>query len=135
VSREYVLLRRGPAKVAALVGAVGALGLAVYTSAKESMPELRIYDGYWMLLGAAVTFLVTAPLVWRLRREVSLPIVVVIVTIGSWLPLVLRALRRNIDVIERLEGARYLMAADVVSAAITVGIACLWLALREPGRR
>ena len=134
MSREYQLLPRGQARAAALFGAVLSLGLAVYTSARESMPELHIYDGYWMLLGAAITFALVAPLIWRLRRQVSLPILVVAVTLGSWLPLVIRAIRKNMDVIQRLEGARYLMSADVVSAAITVGAACLWLALREPAR-
>jgi hypothetical protein len=134
VTREITLFPRAHARLAAAAGAAASFGLAVYTSAVESMPELRIYDGYWMLLGAAIAVAVAAPLVWRLRREISLPIVVGAAILGSWAPLVFFAVRRHMNIIERLEGARYLMAADVVSAAIAVGVACLWLALREPGR-
>jgi hypothetical protein len=133
--KEFAVVSRDRARMLAWTGAVACLGLALYTSATESMPEFRIYDGYWMLLGAAVALAVTAPAVWRLRREVSLPIVVLAVFLGSWAPLVYFALRKGISVVERLAGARYLMAADVVSAAIAVGTGCLWLALREPGKR
>ena len=87
-----------------------------------------------MLLGAATALALTAPLVWRLRREASLPIVIVVSVLGSWAPLVLFAVRKHISVIERLEGARYLMAADVVCAAIAVGVGCLWMALRPPAK-
>ena len=134
MTREITLFPRAHARLAAAAGAAASFGLAVYTSAVESMPEFRIYDGYWMLLGAAIAVAVAAPLVWRLRREISLPIVVGAAILGSWAPLVFFAVRRHMNIIERLEGARYLMAADVVSAAIAVGVACLWLALREPGR-
>jgi hypothetical protein len=115
---------------AAAAGAAAAFALAGYTSATESMPELRIYDGYWMLLGAAVAVALTAPLVWSYRRERSLLVVVVAAVVGCWLPIVWFALRRHTPIMERILGAWYLMGGDVVAAAIPVGVACLWLALR-----
>jgi hypothetical protein len=33
---------------------------------------------------------------------------------------------------QRLKGAWYLMGGDVIAAAVPVGVACLWLALRAP---
>src|SRR5919107_3293701 len=126
MARELATVSRGRARWIASVGAAAAFALAVYTSAVESMPEFRIYDGYWMLLGAAVALAVTGPLVWRWRREASLPMVVVATFLGSWAPLVIFALRRGTNIVERLAAARYLMLADVVSAAIVVGVACLW---------
>jgi hypothetical protein len=133
--RELAVVSRTRARLLAWTGAAASFGLALYTSATESMPEFRIYDGYWMLLGATAALAATAPVVWRLRREVSLLIVVLAAFLGGWAPLVIFALRKGINISERLAGARYLMAADVVSAAITVGAGCLWLALREPGKR
>ncbi len=134
VSRAFTPLPRAYARLAASAGAAASFGLAVHTSAVESIPELRIYDGYWMLLGATVAVGVTAPLVWRLRRELSLLVVVGVAVIGSWTPLVVSALQWNMNIVHRLNGARILMAADVVGAAIAVGVACLWLALRPPGK-
>ena len=119
-------------RVAAGAGAVGALGLAVYTAVTESMPQLRIYDGYWMLVGAAVAVALAAPLVWSWRREWSLGVVVAAAVVGCWLPIVWLALRRHSAVIPRMKGTWYLMGGDVVAAAIPVGVACLWMALRRP---
>ncbi|HEX6615436.1 MAG TPA: hypothetical protein VF046_03955 [Gemmatimonadales bacterium] len=118
-------------RVAAGAGAVGALGLAVYTAVTESMPELRIYDGYWMLLGAAVAVAVVAPLVWSWRREWSLGVVVAAAVVGCWLPIVWLAMRRGSQVMPRIEGTWHLMGGDVVAAAVPVGVACLWMALRD----
>jgi hypothetical protein len=97
------------------------------------MPELRIYDGYRMILGAALAVGVVAPFVWRWRRERSLAIVIVASIVGCWLPIVWLAVRRHTPVLKRILGAWYLMGGDVVAAAIPVGVACLWLALRGPG--
>lgn len=116
----------------AAAGAAAAFGLAGYTARTESMPELRIYDGYWMLLGAAVAVGVVAPLVWSWTRERSLLVVVGASMVGSWMPIVCFALRRQTPIIRRVMGAWYLMGGDVVAAAIPVGVACLWLALRGP---
>ena len=120
------------ARWAAGVGAAAAFLLAGYTAVTESMPELRIYDGYWMLLGAAVGVGVAAPLVWSWTRERSLPAVVLVAVAGCWLPIVWLAIRRHTPVMQRLKGAWYLMGGDVIAAAVPVGVACLWLALRAP---
>jgi hypothetical protein len=118
---------------AAAAGAAAAFLLAWYTSATESMPTLRIYDGYWMLLGAGVAVGLVAPLVWSWRRQWSLLAVVAAAAIGCWLPIVWFALRRHTPIMDRVRGAWYLMGGDVVAAAIPVGVACLWLALRGAG--
>jgi hypothetical protein len=113
-------------------GAAAAFGLSGYSAVTESMPELRIYDGYRMMLGAALAVGVVAPVVWRWRRERSLPVVIVASILGCWLPIVWLALRRHTPIIERVLGAWYLMGGDVVGAAMPVGVACLWMALRGP---
>jgi hypothetical protein len=118
---------------AAAAGAAAAFLLAWYTSATESMPTLRIYDGYWMLLGAGVAVGLVAPLVWSWRRQWSLLAVVAAAALGSWLPIVWLALRRHTPIMDRVRGAWYLMGGDMVAAAIPVGVACLWLALRGRG--
>lgn len=118
---------------AAATGGAAAFLLAWYTSATESMPTLRIYDGYWMLLGAAAAVGLVAPLVWSWRRQWSLLAVVAAAALGSWLPIVWLALRRHTPIMDRVRGAWYLMGGDVVAAAIPVGVACLWLALRGRG--
>ena len=118
---------------AALTGAGVAFGLAGCTAVTESMPELRIFDGYWMMLGATVMVCAIAPLVWSWRRDWSLPVVIAASVVGSWLPIVWLALRRHTPIVERALGAWYLMGGDVVAAAIPVGVACLWMAIRRPG--
>jgi hypothetical protein len=119
------------ARLCAALAALGAFGWAGYTSAVESLPELGIYDGFWMILGAGLAVLLAAPWVWSWRRERSLPVVVAAAVAGCWIPLVVLALRQHAPIVARLRGAWILMGADVVGAAIPVGMACLWLALRE----
>ena len=126
---------RASARVAALLGAVLALVLAARTAAVESMPEFHAYDGYWMLLGAAIAVAGVAPLVWRWPRQRSLPAIVLAAILGSWLPIVWLAYRGHVPLLPRLKGAWFLMGADVIGAAIPVGAACLWMALREPDPR
>jgi hypothetical protein len=55
--------------------------------------------------------------------------------LGSWLPIVWLAHRGHVPLLPRLKGAWFLMGADVIGAAIPVGAACLWIALREPDPR
>lgn len=119
----------------AVAGAIGAFGLALYAAVTESMPELRIYDGYRMLLGAGLAIALVAPLVWSWRRERALPVVVLASVVGCWLPIVWLALRRGTPVYERILGSWYLTGGDVVAGAVPVGAACLWLALRPPAPR
>ena len=99
------------------------------------MPEFHAYDGYWMLLGAAIAVAGVAPLVWRWPRQRSLPAIVLAAILGSWLPIVWLAYRGHVPLLPRLKGAWYLMGADVIGAAIPVGAACLWMALRESDPR
>ncbi|HET6579871.1 MAG TPA: hypothetical protein VFG66_16240 [Gemmatimonadales bacterium] len=124
---------RARARWAAAAGAAAAFLLAGYTAVTESMPVLHIYDGYWMLFGAAMGVVLAAPFVWSWARDKSLPAVVIVAVLGCWLPIVWLALRRHTPVMQRMKGAWYLMGGDVVAAAIPVGVAFLWMALRPPG--
>jgi len=95
------------------------------------MPEFKAYDGYWMILGALIAFAAVAPLVWPLRREVSLPIVALAAAVGCVAPLVISALRLRMPIRARLLGSWVLGGADLVGPAVVVGCLCLWLALRR----
>jgi hypothetical protein len=95
------------------------------------MPEFKVYDGYWMILGAAVGVCVVAPLVWRWHRERSLPLVVLASVVGSVVPLVISAFTHNLPIMARLRGSWMLAGADLVGPALVVGFTCLWLALRD----
>jgi hypothetical protein len=128
---DYSLTRRAAGRRLAAAAGLGALGLAAYVAWSESIPELRVYDGLWMLLWGTIAVGVLAPLVWRWPRERSLLAVVVTAVIGCWAPLVASALRQGIPVMARLKGSWMLAGAGVVGLAAPVGFACLWLALRE----
>jgi hypothetical protein len=128
------LLTRTRARGLAALGAGLALVLVVYTARVESMPEFHAYDGWWMLLGAAAAVAVVSPLVWRWPRQRSLPVIVLAAVLGSWLPFVWLARQGHVPLWSRLKGAWWLMGADVIGAAIPVGVACLWFAVREPDR-
>jgi hypothetical protein len=95
------------------------------------MPEFKIYDGYWMMLGAALAVGLVGFLVWRWPRERSLPLVVIASVIGSVLPLVVSAFRFNLPIMARLRGSWMLAGADLVGPAVIFGVMCLWLALRD----
>jgi hypothetical protein len=112
-------------------GAALVLGMAVYTAVTESMPDLHLYDGYWMLGGTAVAFMLVAPLAWRWPRERGLIAVAGAATVGAWLPLVLLALRARLSVMARIKGAIFFSSADVIGIALPVGAALAWLALKE----
>jgi hypothetical protein len=116
------------------IGAVVAFALAGYVSVAESMPEFGFYDGIWMLAGAAVASGIAGAVSWRWSRERSLPLVVVAAAIGAWAPIVWMALRGPVALLPRLKGTWRLLGGDVVSAAVPVGVACLWIALRPPDR-
>ncbi|HKH84462.1 MAG TPA: hypothetical protein VKA25_12305 [Gemmatimonadales bacterium] len=99
------------------------------------MPELKVYDGFWMMLGAAITVTIVAPLVWRWPREQSLPVIVIASVLGSVLPLALSAVRHHMPILARLRGSWIMAGADLVAPAIVVGFTCLWLALRDESPR
>ena len=123
--------RRRAGQVLAGLGALAAFGWAAWAAQESAMPEFKIYDGYWMILGALVAFAAVAPLVWRLPREISLVVITLTAVVGCVAPLVISALRRGMPVSVRLRGAWVLGGADMVGPVVVVGCLCLWLALRR----
>jgi hypothetical protein len=127
------MTRRRVGQLAAAAVALAMFGLAVWGSKQSAIPALRIYDGYWMILGTAIGLVVVGPLVWRWPRERSLPAIVAAALLGSVAPLVISAVRHHIPITARLRGAWILGGADVVGPALIIGSLCLWFALREHG--
>jgi hypothetical protein len=125
--------RRRTGQIATGLGALVSFGFAGWAAYTSAMPELRVYDGYLMIIGAAVAILVTAPLVWRWPRERSLIAIAVAATVGCVLPLVISAVRYGLPVMVRLRGSWVLGGADLVGPALIVGSLCLWFAVREYG--
>jgi len=114
------------------------VALAMFTAAileahRSAIPVIRVYDGYWMILGAAIGMLVVGPLVWRWPRERSLVAILITSVAGSLAPLVLSALRHHMPLPARLRGAWFIGGADVVGPALVIGCMCLWFAVREHG--
>ena len=127
-------------KISRLILALVALAAFLWAAKSahdSSMPEFKVYDGYWMILGAALAVGLVAPLIWRWPRERSLLVVVVASIVGSIVPLVVSALTHNLPIMARLRGSWMLAGADLVGPAVVVGFTCLWLAVRDeaPGRR
>jgi hypothetical protein len=124
--------RRAGQAVTALVALT--MFIAAAMAAHDSaIPAVRIYDGYWMMLGAALGMLLVGPLVWRWPRERSLLVILVTAVLGSLAPLILSALRHHMPLGARLRGAWVIGGADVVGPALVIGCMCLWFALREHG--
>jgi len=112
------------------------VALAMFTGAaleahRSAIPAVRVYDGYWMILGAAVAMLVVGPLVWRWPRERSLVAILIAAVAGSVTPLVISAFRHHMPLQARLRGAWFIGGADVIGPALAIGSMCLWFALRE----
>jgi hypothetical protein len=116
--------------VAALV-ALASFAWATWAARAAAIPELRIYDGYWMILGAIIATVVVAPLVWNWRRELSLVAITVATLVGSIAPLAISAVRNRMPLRARLLGSWVLGGADMVGPALVIGFACLWFAIRE----
>ncbi|HEY7635713.1 MAG TPA: hypothetical protein VH763_09220 [Gemmatimonadales bacterium] len=112
--------------------AAAALGLAAYTAYSQSLPLLHIYDGVWMFLGGALAVALVAPLAWSWSRERSLVAIGLAALAGTWLPLVVLALRQHVPIWARIRGAWVLTGADIVGTALPIGMVCLWFALRDP---
>jgi hypothetical protein len=108
-------------------------GTAAWAAHASAIPAVHVYDGYWMMLGAAIAMIVVGPLVWRWPRERSLVVILIAVTLGSVAPLTVSALRHHIPILARLRGAWMLGGADIAGPALIIGCMCLWFALREHG--
>ena len=48
--------RRRSGQLAAGLGALAAFGWAGWAANESAMPEFKVYDGYWMILGALIAF-------------------------------------------------------------------------------
>ena len=123
--------RRRTGQLAAGLAALVAFGWAGWSAQGSAMPEFKVYDGYWMILGALIAFVVAAPLVWRLRREISMIVITLAALVGCVAPLVISALRQGLPIRVRLRGAWYLGGADLVGPAVVIGCLCLWFAVRR----
>jgi hypothetical protein len=124
--------RRIGQTVAALVGLVMLL-CAGWEAHRSAIPAVKVYDGYWMILGVAAGMLVVGPVVWRWPRERSLVAILVTAVVGSLVPLMVSAARHRMPLAARLRGAWVIGGADVVGPALIIGCMCLWFALREHG--
>ena len=127
------MTRRTTGQIVAAVGALVAFGIALWAARDSAVPEWRVYDGFWMIGGAAITVALTAALVWRWPRELSLVAIAVATVVGSLVPLVLSAHRLHLPLMTRLRGAWVLGGADVVGVPLVVGFMCLWFAVRTHG--
>ena len=125
--------RRTTGQIVAAIGALITLAWAVWAARESAIPEWRVYDGFWMIVGAATTVILTAPLVWRWPREASLVAIAIATVLGSMVPLGLSAFRQHIPLMARLRGAWVLGGADMVGPALVIGFLCLWFAVRKHG--
>jgi hypothetical protein len=120
-------------QAAAALVALAMFALAAWEARRSAIPFVKVYDGYWMILGAAIGMIVVGPIVWRWPRERSLIAIPVTAALGSLVPLLISALRHRMPLMARLRGAWVIGGADVVGPALVVGCMCLWFALREHG--
>jgi hypothetical protein len=134
-ARELAIVSRTTGRRLSAILAAAALIIAAYAGYSQSMPSLHIYDGMWMFLGGALGFALVAPLAWSWSRERSLAAVGVATFLGTWLPLVVLALRQHVPIWARIRGAWVLTGADIVGTALPIGMVCLWFALRNPTLR
>jgi hypothetical protein len=125
------MTRRKAGQLVTALIAAASFGWAAWGAHSSAIPELRVYDGYWMMMGAAIATLLVAPLVWHWRRELSLIAITFAALVGSVAPLALSAARNGMPLRTRLLGSWVLGGADVVGPALIIGFACLWFALRE----
>ena len=122
--------RRKIGRAVAATAAVAAFGWAGWAAYENAIPELRVYDGYRMILGATLAVIAVAPFIWRWRRDRSLVVIAVAAAVGSVIPLVISAIQHHMPILARLRGAWRLAGADLVGPAVVVGFVCLWLAVR-----
>ncbi len=122
--------RRAVGRTVATLGAIAAFAWAGWAAHDNAMPELRFYDGYYIMLGATLAVIAVAPFIWRWRRDRSLVVIAVAAGVGSVIPLVISAIQHHLPILARLRGAWRLAGADLVGPAVVVGFVCLWLAVR-----
>jgi|GEM_PF-830742 len=127
--------RRRVGQIVAALLALVMFTCAVLEAHRSAIPAVRVYDGYWMILGAAIGMLVIGPLVWRWPRERSLVAILITAVAGSVAPLVISAFRHHLPLQARLRGAWFIGGADVIGPALVIGCMCLWFVLREYGTR
>jgi hypothetical protein len=123
--------RRRVGRTVAAAAAIVAFAWAGWAAHITAMPELRVYDGYRMMLGATIAVIAVAPFIWRWRRDRSLVVIALATAVGSIVPLVISAVRLHVPIVSRLRGSWALAGADLVGPALVVGFVCLWLAVRE----
>lgn len=123
--------RRSLGRLASATGAVAAFAWGGYGAVTHAIPKFHVYDGYRMLLWAAIALLLTAPVAWRLPRERGLVAIGVAAAIGCWLPIVYSAFRYHLSLVARLRGAWAVAGGDIVGIAMPVGAVLAWLAIRE----
>lgn len=123
--------RRKLGRAVAAAAAALAFAWAGWTAHDNAMPELKVYDGYRMILGATLAVIAVGPFIWRWRRDRSLLVVAIAAAVGSVIPLMISAIHYHISIIGRLRGSWALAGAGLVGPAMVVGFVCLWLAIRE----
>ena len=123
--------RRKIGRAVAALAAVVSFAWAGWAAHDSAMPELRVYDGYRMMIGAVIVVALAAPFIWRWRRDRALVAVALAAAVGCLLPLILSAVRQRVPLMARLRGAWILAGADLVGPAMVIGFVCLWLAIRE----
>ena len=124
-------MNRRKGRVVAATAAIAAFTWAVWAAHDNAIPELRVYDGYRMILGATLAVAAVAPFIWRWRRDRSLVVIALAAALGSVAPLVISAFHYHMPIAARLRGSWTLAGADFVGPAVVVGFVCLWLAIRE----
>ena len=122
--------RRTGRALAALAAALS-FGIAIYTAISQVDRVLRLYDGLWMIAGAAVALTITIPIVRSWPRDRAIALLAFVTEIGAWAPLVVLALPAHIPIPARLKGAIFFSSADGIGVALPVGVVCAWLAVKE----
>jgi hypothetical protein len=125
--------RRRLGQVTAALVALAMFALAAWEAQRSAMPFVKVYDGYWMILGVVIGMILVGPFVWRWSRERSLIAILVTAVLGSLAPFLISAWRHEMSPMARLRGAWIIGGADVVGPALVIGCMCLWFALREHG--
>jgi hypothetical protein len=123
--------RRRAGQLLAGLLSLACFGWAIWSARSSAIPELRVYDGFLILLGAAILVSLAAPMVWRWPRERSLVAIALAAVLGCIAPLGISALRHHMPLSVRLRGAWIIGGVDSVAPAVVIGFVCLWFAVRE----